>query len=61
MKLVEAKQAKWDRVRVLVQPLSDAGLPIGSKAGHGKAKQISLYETTIEEVYNICLKALKEE
>ncbi len=60
MKVTEPKKVKLNRIRVLVQSLSEKGIPVGGKEGYAKAKQISLYETTIGEVYNICLKALKE-
>lgn len=59
MKLAK-KPTKSNRVRVLVQPLDDRGKPVGSKSGFAKNKQISLYETTVEEVYNICLEALTQ-
>ncbi len=58
MKIVRKSQPKVNRVRVLIQSLTDKGKPVGGKAGYDKNKQISLYETTVEEVYGICLKTL---
>jgi len=62
MKLIEAKQPKTNRVRVLIQQMTDTGQPVGSKGGlYEKNKQISLYETTVSEVYQLCLEALRRE
>jgi len=59
MKIVP-KEPKSNRARVLVQSLDDHGKPVGGRAGYAKNKQITLYETTVEEVYQICLDALKQ-
>lgn len=49
------KEPKSNRVRIIIQSLDDRGKPVV-----GKTKQIILYETTIEEVYQICLEALRQ-
>ena len=59
MKVVEPKGVKENRVRVLIQPLTKVGKPVGSKSGFSKNKQISLYDTSVEEAYRICLQALR--
>ena len=60
MKVVKPKQQKFNRVRVQVQRLTDQGQPVGGKGGYEKNLIICLHDTTVQQVYDICLEALSE-
>lgn len=58
MKVELPKEPRTNRIRVLVQTVTDKGRVVGGKAGYEKGKHIYLYDTSVADVYEVVLKAL---